>query len=157
MTKQLILSLTQQGIRILTNTFTHVPDDKLQWKPLDNGRTALDLYSEAAQACGMIARFVTSDLEEKPSREVFKRHREERAGWMRETALATMEANGAALVAAIESLSEEQLAAPVTLEFGSTATTNPLGEWIMIAYRACLARFAQINYIQTLYGDFEAH
>lgn len=156
MTKELILSLTQQGIRILTNTFTHVPDDKLQWKPLDNGRAALDLYSEATQACGAIARFILSDFEEKPSRELFQRLREECAGWTRETALATMEANATALVAAIESLTEEQLAAPITLAFGG-GTTQTVGNWIMIAYRACLARFAQINYIQTLYGDFEAH
>ncbi len=157
MSKQLILSLTKQGIRILTNTFSHVPDDKINWKPLDNGRAALDLFSGAAQACGTIARFITSDGEEKPSREAFQRDREESAGWTREIALAAMETNSAALVAAIESLSEEQLATPVTLQFGGSDTTNPLGEWIMIAYRACLARYAQINYIQTLYGDFEAH
>jgi hypothetical protein len=33
----------------------------------------------------------------------------------------------------------------------------PLSAWIMLAYRTFVSRFAQINYIQTLYGDFGFH
>ena len=51
---------------------------------------------------------------------------------------------------------EEKLDEPVTLPIGG-GMTLPQGAWILMAYRSAAARTAQINYIQTLYGDFESH
>jgi hypothetical protein len=67
-----------------------------------------------------------------------------------------MEKNYADFLAAWENISEEDLQKPVTMPFGP-GMTAPFGVWAMIPYRACVSRFAQINYIQTLYGDFEGH
>ena len=156
MTKDLIRNLLQSGQDGLTRTFGAVPDDKLNWKPLDNGRTALDLYGEAAQTCAMVTRLLQSKGEQKPSPEMFRQMAGERADWTKDVALAAMNSNAAALYEALDSVSEEELAMPVTMPMGG-GMTMPLGAWVMMAYRTFIARFAQINYIQTLYGDTESH
>ena len=156
MTKELILSLTQQAKNSLQNTFNATPDDKINWKPLDNGRCALDLFGEVAQTCGMVARLVASKGEEKPTRELLGQMKAERADWTRADASSALETHFAALLEAIGGLSDEDLAQNVTLQMGGGMTAT-LGAWAMMAYRSMLSRFAQINYIQTLYGDFDGH
>ena len=156
MIKQILTSTIDGGKTNILATFNAVPEDKLNWKPLDNGRTALDLFGEAAQTASFVCKLVESRGESKPTREMFGQMREERAAWSREDALAALETNHAALIAAIEGCSDEGLAQPVTLMMGG-GMTLPLAGWAMIAYRSYISRFAQINYIQTLYGDFEGH
>lgn len=156
MSKDLILTLLNQGKRGLVNTFNAVPNDKVTWKPLDNGRHALDLLAEAAQTCNIASKLVASRGAEKPVPEMFRQMAQERAGWSKEEALAQLETNFEALVAALEEAPEEELARPVTMSLGG-GTTMPLAGWVMMAYRTFISRYAQINYIQTLYGDFEMH
>lgn len=156
MNNQFILGMIATGQKSLVSTFQAVPDDKLNWKPLDNGRHALDLFSEAAQTTGMIAQVAQTQGEYKPTRELFGQMREERADWTKEIAQQQMDANFESLSAAINALSDEDLSKPITMPIGG-GMTLPLAGWIMMAYRTYVSRFAQINYIQTLYGDFESH
>ena len=156
MTKDLILNLLQTGEQSLIRTFNAVPDDKLNWKPLDQGRTALDAFSEAAQTCSMMTQLVESKGETKPSREMFAKMSAERASWTKDDALAAMNTGAAALYTAIGVLSEDELAMPITMPMGG-GMTMPMSAWIMMAYRGFISRMAQINYIQTLYGDMESH
>lgn len=156
MTKDLILSLMQSGEQSLTRTFNAVPDDKLNWTPLDKGRTALDLFSESAQTCAMIAKLAESKGEAKPSAQMFAQMKAERANWTKDDAIAAMNTNSAALYTAIGALSEEEFATPITMPMGG-GMTMPMGAWIMMSYRTFISRFAQINYIQTLYGDSDSH
>lgn len=156
MNKALILTMVQFAREGLVNTFNAVPDERLEWKPLDIGRTALNLFSEVSQTFGMAAEVARTRGESKISMERFKQMALERAGWDKAKALAEGEANFAALIAAVQELTEEELAAPVTMPLRG-GRTMPLAGWVMMAYRSCVSRFAQINYIQTLYGDFEMH
>ena len=94
--------------------------------------------------------------EVKPSYEKFAALKTERADWTREAARTTLEENAQKLYAAIDELSEAELAQDVTMEIGG-GMTMPLAAWIMMANRTFISRFAQINYIQTLYGDFDSH
>lgn len=156
MVKQLIATLIEHDKGGLVRTFNAVPDDKLTWKPMDNGRHALDLFSEAAQTAGLTARLLESKGQDQPTREEFGRMREERADWTKPHALEAMEANTQRLMAALDAATEAELAVPVTMQWAD-GMTMPLAGWTMISYRMFVARFAQINYIQTLYGDFEGH
>jgi hypothetical protein len=56
----------------------------------------------------------------------------------------------------VQKLSDEKLDEPLTLPMGG-GMTLPVGAWLMMAYRSFISRTAQINYIQTLYGDFDRH
>lgn len=156
MNTSLMIGLIESGKDGLRRTFEAVPDDRLNWKPLDNGRSAFDLFGEAAQIGGFVARVVASRGEEKPSPELFARLREERANWTREQALEELETQFANLRDELAQISEEELALPVTMPM-ARGMTMPLAGWAMMAYRTYTSRFAQINYIQTLYGDFESH
>ncbi len=158
MNKQLILSTIAGGKDGLARTFSAVPDDKLGWKPLDNGRSALDLAGEAAQTPQLLIHVIELQpgADMPPIGEMFGQMRAQRQSWGKAEVLQHLEANHAALAAAIEKLSEEDLARSVTLPMGG-GMTMPIAGWMMMAYRTYISRFAQINYIQTLYGDMDSH
>ena len=156
MNNQLLIAMMQNAHDGLVRTVTSVPDDKMSWKPLDNGRAVLDLLGDAAQTAGMIAKLAQSRGEIKPSYEIFAQLKAERIDWTRDDGMRVLEENTQKLYAAIGELSEAELMQPVTMEIGG-GMTMPLSAWIMMAYRTFISRFAQINYIQTLYGDFDSH
>ncbi|MBW3635453.1 MAG: DinB family protein [Armatimonadetes bacterium] len=157
MTKQLLLLALQQGKDGLLRTFNAVPDDKLDWKPLDAGRSVLDLVGEAAQTPAMVHGIIDMQTQVPDSiGEMFGQMRAQRAGWSKADVMQHLETNHGALIAAIEGLSEEDLGRIVTMPMGG-GMTMPLAAWMMMAYRTYISRFAQINYIQTLYGDTEMH
>ena len=156
MNKQLAIQILERSKSGLADTFAAVPDDKATWKPLDNGRSALDLFSDAAQIAGAVAKVVESRGEFKFSRELIMSLAPERQGWTREHAVEVLDSNFGALKAALESCSDEELSAAVTMPLRG-GVTMPLLGWAMLANRTYISRFAQINYIQTLYGDFEFH
>lgn len=155
MSKELIIGSIESGREQVLRTAQAVPDDKLNWKPLDNGRTVLDLLGDAAQTPQIVTRMLT-EPGFTPSREVFGQMAQERANWTRDEAVEHLKSNTDQAIAAIRSLSEEKLAEPLHLPMGG-GLTLPLGGWIMMIYRTFVSRMAQINYIQTLYGDFESH
>jgi hypothetical protein len=157
MTKQLILTLIENGLQDLERTAQIVPDDKLNWKPLDNGRTVLDLLGEAAQTPLLVVHLLQSPETFNPY-ELFPKLMQERAGWTREETFEKLRANTQAALEAIRALPDEELEKPFTLPIGATGNmTLPLAAWVLMPYRTFVSRFAQINYIQTLYGDFEFH
>jgi hypothetical protein len=160
MNKQFIIGTIEGGKAQLLGTFGAVPDDKLTWRPLDQGRSALDLAGDAAQVPLMVMGIMQMQPggEMPPLRAMFAEMREARQSWTREDVLHHLEANHAAMIGAISQLSDEELARPIALPMGAEGgMTLPLAGWLMMAYRSYIARFAQINYIQTLYGDTDSH
>jgi hypothetical protein len=160
MTKQLIIGTIASGKDQLLNTFNAVPDDKLNWKPLDNGRSALDLAGDAAQTPLLAVQLLqlAPGASMPPMRQAFAEMSAQRANWTKADVIQHLEANHQTLAAAIEALSDEDLARPLSIPMGPEFTmTLPLAGWAMMAYRSYISRFAQINYIQTLYGDFDGH
>ncbi len=154
MSKNVIITMIEMGRAGLERTVAAVPEGKLSWKPLDNGRSVLDLLGDAAQAPALCSAMLSGTGEYGP--EVFKRMAQERAAWTRDEALQQLKANTAQLIEAINGLPEEKLDEPTTLPIGG-GMTLPLGVWLLMAYRSFMSRTAQINYIQTLYGDFDSH
>lgn len=151
MSKQIIITILEAGKTELERTARAVPEDKLNWRPLDNGRPVLDLLGDAAQGPAFCLGILRGEIQYGP--ETFQKFAEERAQWSRDQALVKLEQNTNLLIRAIEAMTEEQLNAPQTMG----ERTLPLGSWILFTYRWFVSRFAQINYIQTLYGDFELH
>ncbi len=154
MSKHVVIAMTEAGRRELERTTRAVPDDKLEWKPLDNGRTVLDLLQDAAQAPALCTGMLRGSLQYGP--ELFQQLARERASWTREDALHHLEKNMRQFVEAVEQFPDEKLDEPLSLPMGG-GMTMPWGAWMLMAYRSFSARAAQINYIQTLYGDFDRH
>jgi hypothetical protein len=154
MSKDLIVTMTEMGRMELERTAKAVPEDRLNWKPLDNGRTVLDVLGDAAQAPAMCTALLRGTFQYGP--ELFEQLRHERATWTRDDALQYLQWSTQQMLEEIQKLPEEKLEEPLTLPMGG-GMTLPLGAWLMMAYRSFIARTAQINYIQTLYGDFDRH
>lgn len=154
--KRIMATMIQNAKNGLSSTASAVPDDKLDWRPLDNGRTVRDVLGEAAQMAGVAIEVARTRGERKIAYEEFAKMKEERAAWSREHSLQLLEENTAKLLAEIESLSNEELEQDVTMPIRG-GLTMPLANWILQAHRVMVSRTAQINYIQTLYGDFEFH
>jgi hypothetical protein len=152
--KDVIITITEMGRMELERAAKAVPEDRLNWKPLDNGRTVLDALGDAAQSPAMCTAILHDSLPYGP--ELFQRLAQERAAWTREDALQHLESNTQQLLEEIKQLPAQKLDEPLTLPMGG-GMTLPVGAWLLIAYRSFMARAAQINYIQTLYGDFDRH
>lgn len=160
MIQQLLIQTIEGGKDQLRRTFDAVPDDKLAWKPLDAGRTALDLAADAAQMPLLALKLLQLAPGEAvpPMRQAFAEMATIRAGWSKAEVLEHLEANCQKLTEALGAMSDEDLARPLSIPMGPEFTmTLPLAGWAMMAYRSYVSRFAQINYIQTLYGDTEGH
>ena len=77
-----VVLMTQRAVETLFRTARAVPADKLTWKPLDNGRTALDQLQECAQ----VPLFFKTILEQKKAPEgvdekYFEEARKRRQQW----------------------------------------------------------------------------
>jgi len=159
MTKELITMLCEAGKNELERTFAAVPDDKISWKPAEGARSALNAFGQPAQFMKMMVRMTQAGTIDPTTVNIpamLEQMAQERAGWSRADAQTHLEMNWSEFKATVEGMTDEQLAVPVTMPFGG-GTTAPMAFWLMLTYRVLVARFAQINYIQNLYGDHESH
>ena len=156
MNNRIMAIMIQNAQTALVSTANAVPEDKLDWRPLENGRPVRDLLAETAQIAGIGAQVAQTRGEIKISYELFQQMKEERTDWSREHSLQLLEENTAKLLAELENMSNEELNQDVTMPIRG-GVTMPLANWILQTHRTFVSRTAQINYIQTLYGDFEFH
>ena len=154
MNKQIIIAAIESGYLELETTVRAVPADKAEWEPLGMGRSVLELLSDAAQTPALCRGVLEGTLEFGP--EVFQKLAFERAEWTWDEAMYRLRENTRLLIETIEKMPDELLDEPAPLPMGG-GMTMPLGAWILMAYRSFMTRTGQINYIQTLYGDFETH
>ncbi len=160
MNKQMIIDTLAGGKMQFLGTFNAVPDDKLTWKPLDLGRTVLDLAGDAAQTPQVTAQVlqIQPGAPIPPMGQLMAQMVAERAKWSRADVIEHLESGHAALVKVIEGLSDEDLERPLSIPMrGDFSLTLPIARWALLPYRSYVSRFGQINYIQTLYGDMDGH
>lgn len=152
-----IITATEETYDALFRTARAVPADKMEWKPLDNGRTVLSQLQE----CANLPRFIEMVLQMRavpPMTEAdMQRAREAGLAW---TTLEECESKSrehlAALYEAIRAFPDSELDKTVTLPFGG-GMTKSFAQMLQIPYENAMYHLGQINYIQTLYGDFERH
>ncbi len=125
-----------------------VPEDKLLWKPLDNGRSVLDLAQECAHCPLWTVSTIADILGVKASVEEY----EATATWT--TVDACDQALRRHLVQYKEcvlAFPEERIGESVTIQWG----TFTMPEVFSFAHWNLTYHSGQVNYIQTLYGDRE--
>ena len=129
-----------------------VPADKLDWKPLDNGRSALDIAAEVAMSTTWPMAFMPGAPKFEMSDEVMAKYNEEKNTLTTVEACKAKAAAGLAQTnAALEGISDDQLAEAIEVFFSPA----PLPRSAALSAFADNARYhtGQVNYIQTLYGD----
>ena len=127
-----------------------LPEHKLHWKPLDNGRSAMDQLAECAASPQIMMRAISG--------RGYSYEDEERA---LKNSITTVDAaekclkdGNAKLLKMIREMPDNKLAEKVDLPWGASWT---LAEVANMHYWNLVYHVGQINYIQTLLGDFEMH
>jgi len=147
--------MTSHEVEALFRVARAVPEDKLNWKPMDNGRTVLDQLQECAQSATFFAGLFNPESEQDLSPEATEARKRERQSWTTiDQCEAACNANSAPLYEAIRQIPDERLEETIELPWGETAT---IADALAFQYWNLVYHHGQINYLQTLYGDFEMH
>lgn len=130
-----------------------VPADKLDWTPLDNGRSVLDICQECAMSTRWATGLMVPGAKFEMTPEVMAQFESAKA------ALKTLDECEAAakqgvdtLNATIDKIPDDHLTKTAHLPFGPSPDW-PISQVAGIHAWNCRYHVGQINYIQTLYGD----
>jgi len=142
--------LVKQGNAVFDSA-ARVPEDKLTWKPMEEGRSTLDLAQECAY-CPLwcvdtlkTRKFEMSDVDD-ANADAAEKNKE----WNTiEECRTAFHKNLEVLNEAIDGFPEEDMAQTMDLPWGNFSFAGLMS----VATWNCIYHNGQINYIQTLYGD----
>lgn len=141
----------------IARAFASTPDDRINWSPSPTARTPVNLVVHAAGAIKNIHDFLDGrpfEVTDPHEADAFFRADEARIT-SREEAVAFLEESSDRYVAWLDALTPDRLSSPVTLPFGMGEA--PLAVGLSFAPAHTLTHAAQIEYIQTIYGDRDWH
>lgn len=153
-----IVKITTEAVDELFRNARAVPADKLEWSPMDQGRSVLDQIQECAQVPKFLAGVIENQEVPTLTAEDFVKMRKMRREW---TTVDECERvcifHTDLLCRAVLSRTEEELDKIVTLPFGPDGITEPLAKVAMRHQINVVWHTAQIAYIQVLLGDKQMH
>ena len=124
--------------------------DKMTWRPLDKGRSALDQVVECGGFAQMGAHIFTHMAVPPLDPSVMQKYRTEYD--TPEKALTLLKSGGEEFARAIEALPADKHQEKVTLPFGG-GMEKTLAEFALMAYWNTVYHEGQVNYIQTLAAE----
>lgn len=154
--KELAIQFFKGSAEKIEKTLSCVPEDKLNWKPTPTGRSALQIAAHIGVAMVGMAQL----LEKRGSKpitidELFTSMSKEEAKYTSlDSVQSLLQAGTARMTKALESIPAEEI------ETGSIDTpfgTRPLRRFIFVPESHTYEHAAQIDYLQTLWGDLEIH
>jgi|YelNatPaOPRAMG01_1025707.scaffolds.fasta_scaffold05406_10 hypothetical protein len=147
-------ALTLDAANTLIRTLKAMPQEKIEWKPQEHGRCALEQIVECGRTNMLVAQILNEHgmppLDPEDIRQAHMRYDS------LPKAIAALKDGTQSLLDAIESFSDRYLNDEVTMPFGG-GTTKKYYEIMFMPYWNMTYHLGQINYIQTLYGDKEMH
>jgi hypothetical protein len=150
MCKARVTAAMEHFLRVLS----FVPEDKLTWRPTPTAKSALQIAAHCAGYSGAFAAVIRSGL--------FPRTTEEFLGPIQSIikSIATTDDVDAALrkgtaetLAALDTVRPEQIGASVATPIG----LQPFTFFVDIPARHLFSHTAQLDYLQTCWGDQEVH
>jgi len=151
-----VIHITEEANEHLLRATRAMPEDRLTWKPLDQGRTALDVVQECAQSALWFSVMLEKrtgaafDLEEYPTMQA------ERRSWSLADCERLLAEHTVRLSAAIRAIPDEDLEQTLTMPWADDMVMS-LADVMTMHYWNVTYHLGQVNYIQTLYGDKEMH
>ena len=141
----------------LERSLANTPDDRIDWSPSPSARTPLHIVAHAADSVRHLHNTFRGIVFPLPtSAEGDRSFREWEAKFTtREAALEELETNSLAYLDWLENFPPDQLATSV--QFPYKIGSLPIGLGITFVPRHTLWHAAQIDYIQTIYGDRDWH
>jgi uncharacterized damage-inducible protein DinB len=147
-------TLTEKVARDLITALEATPEEKAHWQPAGEARPMIAQLVECCLAntkwTAILQTRTHANLPREVAQEAYRElnTREKVAARLRETS--------ATLAQTIRALPEDALSAPVELPW-NRGVTRSLAECCFHAYWNMAYHEGQINYIQTMYGDFDQH
>lgn len=140
----------------LLHALANTPDERVNWSPAPTARTPIHLVVHAAEAIGAIhAALDGTPFPYRTTEAADRFFREVEAGVAtREEALALFEAKAEAYVAWLEALDPARLDTSATMPFGGAV---PMAFALTIPALHTRYHVAQLDYLQTAYGDRDWH
>lgn len=139
----------------MAHALATTPDDKINWSPGSCARTPLQQVVHGAMGISVIQDMI--DGKPFPYADIVEADTAWRAAekefTTREQVLGLLEQNSGDYLAWLDTLTSEQLASTLQLPFGSF----PMAAAITFAADHLRNHAAQIDYIQTIYGDRDWH
>lgn len=149
----LIEIMTESAVNNLFNAAKKVPADKLDWKPLDTGRSVLDQLQECAMSANWSMMLLRDRAFPDLTTEMMAEYESTRKQWTTiEQCEAACREVTAKLIDAIREFPEADLGIKINVPFGPTHDWSIYDAMGLHAWN-CTYHLGQINYIQTLYGD----
>lgn len=143
----------------LFRSFQHVPDDKQNWSPSATARTPLQIVAHCGLSCVFLGKWIAGELQLPSSPEELKAVREEsdareKGVKSREAAIQLVEENTAKLAAMLEAMPAAEM--EKTREHRIFGTVK-VADLLHIPALHLENHAAQLDYIQTIWGDLEWH
>lgn len=152
-----IIQITKQVGDDLFRSVKSMPPDKLTWRPLGEGRSALDILQECAQGAKSLS-MLLSDNMEMPDDEKMAAWQEEREAWTSvEDCEKAYEENIQTSLRVIRETPDERLDQMIPHPYGKSGEKWSVAEALLSIYWHYTYHLGQIDYIQTLYGDRSVH
>lgn len=141
----------------LVRALLTTPDDRLGWSPSATARTPLEIGAHAAIAIeAMLGNLDDRPFPQPTTAAADAWFREaERAYATRDLVVQLLERNGASYEAWLDRLDEDRLATDIVLPFGMGSCPRRVAIGFMPLH--LIWHTAQIDYVQTIYGDRETH
>lgn len=147
---QAFITMNNQAVDMLFGSVRKMPAEKQTWRPLDEGRSAIEQCRECASVTDMFQAHI--DPSHTPRWSTYEDMTSETSTWDLDKCESECKANTAKLNDAIAKMSPEQMEEIHTMPWGSEHSG---GEIAGFHYWNLVYHIGQINYIQTLYGDRE--
>lgn len=144
-----IITETQTALKSVIDRARKVPSDKLEWSPLDEGRSVLNIVQECTHSVLWPVELIEKRKFEM-NEEIMAQFKTECAAWSDlDKCEAAMAERFVKLKGCLASLADSQLEEKIEVPWGEMTVLGAAD----IAHWNCIYHTGQINYIQTLYGD----
>lgn len=140
--REVAKNVTMDSARTLCKDTSYIPSEKLDWRPMEHGKSAIAILSEIARSNFSIAAFVKGET----AREV------ETEDYQALHSLVMESAEGVCKM--IDWLSDEALEGEIQMPWGGMFAAS---EAILLPASHMNYHDGQINYIQLLLGDTRFH
>ena len=139
----------------LAKDLATTPDDRINWSPSPSARTPIQQVAHVALSIPGIQRMLTGHMVDMSSIATLDAQwrAAEKAFTTREEVLTLLDKNSADYLAWLDTLTPEQIGSTLNLPMGAWPMAQAM-TWVADHIRC---HSSQIEYIQTIYGDFDWH
>ena len=152
-----VVKMTRGASESLFRNVRAMPEDRQVWKPLDEGRSAIDIVKECTMSPLWFAPILQNRAMPEFSEEDQQKGQQLMDSWKTiDDCEAASKENSEMLYGVIKDFPHEELDKSVRLPFGEGFDAT-MAEIASFQYWNLVYHWGQLSYIQTLYGDRDMH